>query len=247
MVLVVLLKKCSNLFVSFSFIKTWAGDWRSYIAEFLGTFVFIFIACGAVLTNAFYADIGPLGLAFAAGVSYAVSMFMTVHLSGGNLNPAVTLALWLTQKIRGHIAVFYILAQILASFAAAQVLLLIFGQEALDFALGGPEINADITLRTAVIVEVILTAILIFAYFAAMVDKRGPVSFGPLVIGVTYAVASIFGQLLSGAALNPARAIGPLISSQAYSSLAVWIIGPLAGSLFALVYDFLFLKKPSKK
>lgn len=233
--------------MSFSFIKTWTGDWRSYVAEFLGTFVFVFIACGAVLTNAFYADIGVLGLAFAGGIAYAVSMFMTVHLSGGNLNPAVTLALWLTQKIRGHIAVFYILAQILASFAVAQVLLLIFGREALNFALGGPQIGADIALRTAVVIEVILTAILIFAYFATMVDKRGPVSFGPLAIGVTYVACSIFGQLLSGAALNPARAIGPLVSSQAYETLAVWIIGPLAGALFALVYDFLFLKKPSKK
>jgi aquaporin Z len=95
--------------------------------------------------------------------------------------------------------------------------------------------------------EAILTAVLVFVVFATMVDKRGPVSFGPLVIGLTVVVVSIAGGAISGAALNPARAIGPVVVSGSYNDLAVWIVGPAAGALVGILYEFLFLKTASKK
>lgn len=226
--------------------KSWFVDWRGYVAEFLGTFVFVFLANGAVIVNFLYGDIKTLGLAITIGFSYAVLLFMTVYRSQGYLNPAVTVALWLVKRISHVNALFYLLAQILASFAAAGLLILIFSESAKQIALGGPNIGVNVEMSTAVLVEAILTAGLIFATFATMVDRRGPVSFGPLVIGLFTVAAATVALPISGAGFNPARAIGPGVFSNSINNLAVWIIGPLVGSLFALVYEFVFLKKGKK-
>lgn len=226
--------------------KSWFIDWRGYLAEFLGTFVFVFIANGAVIVNFLYGDIKTLGLATTFGFSYAALLFVTVYRSQGYLNPAVTISLWLVKRLSTVSTIFYIVTQILASFAAAALLMLIFGESARQIGLGGPIVGVNIEISTAVLVEAILTSALIFAIFATMIDRRGPVSFGPLVIGFILIACAIIAMPVSGAGFNPARAIGPGVLSNSVNNLAVWIIGPLAGSLFALIYEFVFLKKAKK-
>jgi aquaporin Z len=221
--------------------------WRAYVAEALGTFFFVLIASGAVLTNIFFVDLGVLAQALAGGLALGTMIFLTAAISGGHLNPAVTLSLWLARKISAVNALFYICAQILASFAAGWVLLYIFGTKAMQFGLGAPILGTGVSPQAALILEAILTSALVFAVFATVVDKRGPGSFGPLVIGLVAAISGIFAGPITGAALNPARILGPAIISQSYTNLPIWILGPLTGSLFGLVYEFLFLRKTSKK
>lgn len=218
-------------------------NWRAYLAEFLGTFVFVFIASCAVITNGLYGEVGTLGISLATGLTLSAMIFATVHISGGHLNPAVTLALWLSQKLNTINGFFYILFQIMGSFAAAYGLLLIFGERAMKFNVGGPALGSGVDVQTAVILEAILTAVLVFAVFAIIVDKRGPGSFGPLVIGLIVVVASLAVGALTGAALNPARALGPLVFARQFDLLPVYLIGPFAGSLFGIVYEFVFLRK----
>ena len=223
-------------------VKSWFLPWRAYVAEFLGTFVFVFLTCAAVLANELTVDIGTVGIALTAGFSYAAAVFATVSISGGNLNPAVSVGLWLAGKIASSVLVFYVAAQILASILAAWLLYLIFGDSGLKFFLGAPALGNDVTLTTALIVEAVASAILIFVYFATLVDKRGPVSFGPLVLGLVITAATIFAFSISGAAFNPARAVGPALILRSYDFLVIYAVGPLIGSLFAIIYDFLFLK-----
>lgn len=219
---------------------------RALIAEFLGTFVFVFVACGSVLTRNIYEDFGAVGVALATAVVLTAVIFATVALSGGHLNPAVTLAAWLTQKVNTTTAVLYILAQVVAGFAAAFLLLLIFGDQGSAFYLGGPVLATDATVQSALILEAVLTATLVFVFFATMVDKRGPVSFGPIAIGLVFLAAGIFAGPIEGAALNPVK-VAPLIVSGHTESVLVWVVGPLAGALFGLVYEFLFLWQGKKK
>lgn len=221
----------------------WIRDWRAYFAEFLGTFAFVFVSSSAVLVDNLYGDIGTVGVALTVGVSYAALVFVTVHLSGGYLNPAIAVALWLAGQLANVKAVFFILAQVLASFAAAFCLLLIFSEESKIFALGGPILGIDVSLSMAVVVEAVMSAILVFAVFGTMVDRGGPVSFGPLVLGFILLSATIIAFPVSGAAFNPARVLGPLIVSGSADNLMVWVIGPLTGSLFGIVYEYLFLRK----
>lgn len=229
-------------FVKILYIK----DWRSYIAEFLGTFVFVLIASGIVLSDAFFGDVGKIGIGLATGLVYASLIYVTAHLSGGYLNPAITLALWFTRKLSGVKTIFYVLAQIAASFAAAYVLLLFFGSPARELGLGGPILGVNTSSQIAIVVEAALTAVLVLCVYATMIDRSGPVSFGPLVLGFVLASETIFALPLSGAAFNPARALGPAVISNTFDNLLVWIVGPAAGSLFGLVYEFLFLRKGRK-
>lgn len=223
--------------------KFFFESWRSYLAEFLGTFIFVFVSLGAVLTNNLLGEIGVLGIALASGFAYIAMIFATVHLSGGQLNPAITLSLWLVKKLNTQDAFFYILAQFIASFAAAGVLFYVFGKASLDFSLGAQILGDTISLQKAVVVEAILTSVLIFTYFATMTDRRGPVSFGPFAVGLVVFVSFLVAGPISGGSINPARVLGAAVISKSYSELSIWLVGPFTGSLFGLVYDFLFLKK----
>ncbi len=225
---------------------TFLGYWRSYLAEFFGTFVFVFCTCGAVLVNSFYGEIGLIGIALVAGFAYVLAMYSTVHISGGHLNPAVTVALWLNGKIQGLEAISYIIFQILAGFASAGMLLLIFGKRAAALFLGGPVLAQGVSDQSAILLEMILAAFLVFVYFATIVDKRGPVSFGPLAVGLVVLVSTLIAGPITGASLNPARALGPLVIAKQYGSLAIFTVGPISGSLFSLIYNLLFLKKVKK-
>lgn len=241
----ILSKKWSNHFVKI-LDQLYIKDWRAYIAEFLATFIFVLISCGVVLADLYFVEIGKVGIALASGFSYASLIYITSHLSGGYLNPAITLALWFSQKLTSVKAVNLIFAQILASFAAAGTLYYIFGPESRQLVLGAPILGIETNIQVATVVEALASAILVFGVFGTMVDRGGPVSFGPWVLGMLLVAMTLFAQPLTGAALNPARAIGPSVISENYNSLIVYLVGPAAGSLFGLVYDFLFLKKSKK-
>jgi len=236
----------SNRFVIRSILKTWFSPWRAYLAEFLGTFVFVFITAGLTLIDLYYEGIGILGISIAAGFIYTVMMYATVHISGGHLNPVITTAVWLAKKIKGHLAFFYILAQLLASFAAAGMLIVIFSTDALEFSLGAPVIEYAFSGQSAIIIEAILSSILVFVFFGTMVDKQNSLQFGPLAVGMVYAVSAVLAANLSGGVINPVRAVGPAIFSANFDYLAIWTVGPLVGALFGVVYNFLFLIKEKK-
>lgn len=232
--------------MSFSYLRNLFLPWRAYLAEFIGTFIFVLISAGSVLVSNFYGDIGIVGVAFACGMIISALMFAMFKLSGAHFNPAITLALWLAQKIKGSLAFFYILAQISASFAAAGVLLWIFGPDAREFSLGGPVLGVGVSTQAAVIIEAFLTAILVFTYFSMIVSRNSSASFSPIAIGMIYTLSVLFAGALTGGAINPAKVLGPLVISESYTNLAIWIIGPATGSIFGIVYEFLFLRKGKK-
>lgn len=221
--------------------------WRLYIAEFFGTFVFVLVSSGSVLANIFFGEVGTLGVILASGFALGTMIYATRAISGGHLNPAVTLAMWFVGKISILNTVFYITCQVLASFSAAFLLIFIFGRRALDFNLGAPILGGEVTSSAALLVEAILTAVLVFAVFATMVDRRGTTSFGPLTVGFVVIIAGIFSGPISGGVLNPSRVIGPIIVSGTFDNLPIWILGPALGSLFGPVYNFLFLKRYPKR
>src|SRR2546430_11964870 len=98
---------------------------RPLTAEFIGTLLFVFLGAGSVV--AFIANgpttgsIGPLGVALAHGVGMAVIVSMTMSISGGHMNPAVTLGLWLRGRVPGRLGGAHILVPILGSVAGAVV------------------------------------------------------------------------------------------------------------------------------
>lgn len=221
-------------------------EWRIYVGEFLGTFTFVFLSLALLVSNLFYTELGILAIALGVGFIYSALIFSTIHIAGGYLNPAVTFSLWLVQRISSLRAILLIFAQVVASFAAAYSLLFLFGKEVLEFNFGVPVLGANVAFSQALVLETILSAIFIFALFATMVDRNGPVSFGPLVLGILLVGETIVAFGVSGAVVNPARVVGALVISKSFDSLIIYSVGPTTGALLGIVYEYLFLKKSIK-
>jgi aquaporin Z len=209
---------------------------RPLAAEFLGTFLFVFIGAGAVVIDAAKGGaLGLIGVAMAHGVGMGVLITATMNISGGHLNPAVTFALWLTGRIAPKQAGLYVIAQLLAGAAAALAIKALFpamAGQALSY--GVPRLASDLTLTSAIWIEALLTLVLVSAVFGSAVSPDAP-KVGGFAIGLAIFVDILIGGPLTGAAMNPARAFGPAVVANDWHGHAVYWIGPLLGALAAAV------------
>ena len=209
---------------------------RPLAAEFLGTFALVFIGAGAVVMDtATSGDLGLVGIAFAHAVVLAVMVTATMNISGGHINPAVTVALLIARKIDGKLAGLYIVTQLLAAIVAALLVKWLYPAIAGEVsAYGTPKIASDITMIQAIVIEAILTLFLVSAVFGTAVSSRAP-KVGGFGIGLVLLFDILAGGPLTGAAMNPARAFGPaLIAGDFEGHLAYWA-GPLLGGIAAAV------------
>jgi glycerol uptake facilitator len=227
-------------------------------AEAIGTAILVFIGAGSVpLTVFLTAGAGGTGIAGTAGLStisfaFAFAIFAAVysvgHISGCHINPAVTLALLATRKIDTTTAAGYIGAQLAGAFIGAGLTLIILsGNDPAALGLGAVSVNDKSGLGIGFAAEVIGTAILVFTVFGAAVDGRAPAGFAGIVIGfIVYGIIILVGPI-TGAALNPARQIGPELLGLAIGAkthldqlLPVYIAGPIVGGLVgAFAYQFI--------
>jgi len=218
---------------------------RPLVAEFVGVFMLTFIASGAIVLNT-YRDgvIGLVGIAFAGGLAYAIAVTATMDISGGHINPAVTVGLWSVGRIGWKQAGLYVVAQLLGAVVAALAIKGLYPQMAGQVAqLGTPRLATDTTLVQGVLVEAILTFFLAFAVMATAVDGAAPKVAG-WAIGLVVAMGILAGGGITGAAMNPARAFGPALVSNAWLSQLVFWIGPILGAVAAMqVYERLLLKR----
>ena len=154
------------------------------------------------------AELSTISFAFAFAIFAAV--YSVGHISGCHINPAVTIALRATRKIDSQTAVGYIGAQLVGAFIGAGLTLIILtGNDPAALGLGAVWVNAKPGLGIGFLAEVIGTAILVFTVFGAAVDGRAPAGFAGIVIGfIVYGIIILVGPI-TGAALNPARQIGP--------------------------------------
>jgi MIP family channel proteins len=219
-------------------------------AEAIGTFLFFVLGAGAVIMNAQTGgEVGLIGIALAHGLALAALGTAFAPISGGQFNPVVTVALWLVGKVRTIEGIRYIAAQLLGAVAAGFALKLAFGGFELgdtvwSFARGGtPAVAAGLTQVTAIAIEAVLTAVLVYAVLLTAVDKRAP-QLGALLIGGVIIADIMVGGPLTGAAMNPARWFGPAIAFGDLSEAVVYIVGPLIGAVVAaLSVRYLFAER----
>lgn len=205
--------------------------------------------------------LGLTGIALAAGLAYAAALAFTVPYSGGYLNPAVPLTLWVLKRLDGGRTVALVVVQLLGAILAGGVLRLLLGARADLLALsrlGTPHLNTEAfaaagvdltTLIKGVGVELGLTFLLVFAIFGTGLDPRARQQWGgwvqrllPLWLGILVTAATFFGFGLTGAAANPARWLGTAVWELTVPSLAVlgpwqdhpvYWVGPVVGALLA--------------
>ena len=218
---------------------------RPLVAEFIGTALFVFLGVGSVVVNAASNNaLGALGTALVHGVGMSVLVTMTMAISGGHLNPAVSVSLWLTQKIDGRTLGQYVLAQILGAVVGALLVKGLFPAMAGRVtSLGTPQLSGSLGLFEGIAIEALLTFFLVSAVFGTAVSSQAP-KVGGFGIGLAIFVCALVGGALTGAAMNPARAFGPALVAWEWHGQAVYWIGPLLGATAAgALWKFVLLPR----
>jgi aquaporin Z len=219
---------------------------RAYVAEFLGTFGLIFIGAGSICTDAISSGgIGLVGVALAHGLVLALMISALMRFSGGHFNPAVSIALWLTNKFPLKDLPFYIIFQLLGGIVGALFLTWIFPMDVWrEVNLGTPGLGPDIGFGSGVFVELLITFFLVLMVFGTAADPQGPRQLSGLAIGLTLAFDILFAGPLTGGAANPARAFGPALVSGYWDGHLVYWIGPILGGIIAgITYQFISTEK----
>ena len=223
---------------------------RRLTAEALGTFGLVFIGAAVVVVNGGFPNsgIGLLGIALAHAVVLSVMITATMTISGGHLNPAVTVGLLATRRIDPVSAAGYIAVQLVAAVVAAFLVRALLPEHAVKAAmLGVPVIASSVTLGQAIGIELVLTFFLVSAVFGTAVSPDAP-RVGGFGIGLVLLFDILVGGPLTGAAMNPARAFGPAVVAGAWVGQLVYWIGPILGGLLAaLLWEYVLLPRTAPR
>lgn len=212
---------------------------KKYVAEFIGTFVLVFFACGTACVVGCSPALGTgyLLTALAFGLVIVAMAYSIGNVSGCHINPAVSIAMLVSGKLSVLDFVGYIVAQFAGATAGAAVLMALVGKET---GLGANGLyKGDIVL--SLVVEVILTFVFVLAIMG-VTSKAKYSSVAGVVIGLTLTLVHILGISFTGTSVNPARSFGPalFVGGDALANVWVFIVAPLVGGvLAALVYKFL--------
>jgi glycerol uptake facilitator-like aquaporin len=245
---------------------------RMYLAELFGTFVVVLAAAGTLCSTYLandgrYTTVGGVVLSVALAVGFALAVVVTAiyPLSPGCCNPAITLTLWICNRLEAARAGGLIAAQALGSLLAALTLRGLFNPDVLAEArLGMPHLRQSLlgpegeitlgALATGVLLEFGFAFFLCVAAFATLMDKRAP-RLGGLPLGLAQVVIVLFGFHLTGGAANPALYFGPAVGQltvnvavlRPFADHPVYWAGPFLGAAAGgLFYTLLLLPENQK-
>jgi MIP family channel proteins len=203
---------------------------RHLVAEAIGTFTMVFIGTGAVVVNQISQNaVTHLGISIVFGAVVAALIYTLGHISGAHFNPAVTIAFWQSGFFPGRQVIPYILAQCIGAIAASTILRGTFGLVA---NLGATLPRQD-NWQQAFGLETVLTFILMFVIFGSGLDRRAPIGFAGLAIGLTVAVEAAVMGPITGASMNPARSLAPALVAGLWQHHWVYWVAPIIGALLA--------------
>lgn len=216
---------------------------KKYIAEAVGTAVLVMVGCGtAIFTGG---DIVATSLAF--GLSVVAMAYCVGNISGCHINPAITVGMLIDGRIDSRNSIFYIVAQVIGGLVGALLLYVFLTQTAMsdfivDTYLGcngfGDYSAVDLTMFGALLVEILLTFVFVFAALG-VTSTKATAAQGGIVIGLALTLVHLIGISLTGTSVNPARSLGPAIvlaiagESAALGQVWVFIVAPIIGAVLA--------------
>lgn len=223
---------------------------QKLLAEGLGTAMLVFIGVGSVPATRMVggsapftmAELGMISLAFATAVIAAV--YTIGHISGCQINPAITLALAATGKMPWREVPGYIATQVAGACAGAAAIIGVLGHKAVDVGLGIAAYQPGVGAGQAFTAEAVGTFLLALVVFGA-IDRRAPGGFAGLAIGLAVFAIIIPVAPATGASINPARTLGPMLVGQVadagvhWGQLPVYLGAEICGAVLAgVVYTF---------
>jgi MIP family channel proteins len=217
-------------------------------AEFVGTFLVVFFAAGAPsidpwLKAAGQPLLGTIGAALAYGLAVAAAIEIFGPVSGGHLNPAISLGAWATRRIGSWRLLGYTLVQLLGAIVAAHMLEAVLPESSWQAAgLGTPALASSITRGQGMLIEAVLTFAVALVFFRTAAVAGKPSGWAT---GAMLAAAVLVARPVTGAALNPARAFGPALVMSHWANHGVWWVGPLAGGVAGAWFSAVLGSRPS--
>lgn len=220
---------------------------KKCVAEFIGTFVLVFFACGtaAVVGCSAANGTGYLLTALAFGLVIVAMAYSIGNVSGCHINPAVSIAMLVSGKLSVKDFLGYLAAQFAGAIAGAAALMAFVGK---DSGLGANALYQG-NIGLSLLIEVILTFVFVIAILGVTSKKENGAVAG-IVIGLSLTLVHILGISFTGTSVNPARSFGPalFVGGEALANVWVFLVAPLVGGvLAALVYKFLAGEKEEAK
>lgn len=226
---------------------------KKYLAECVGTMFLVLLACGsAVLAGP---SIGGLGIGLCFGLVLVCLCYCIGNISGCHVNPAVSLAVWLSGRMSFKEFIGYVVAQLIGAVIGAAFLYLLFNSgEGFDFGgitkildpatgetvvtgtLAANVLQPGATSGMALISEALLTFFFVMVVLGATDARVGAGKFGGLAIGLALGLVNIVGIPVDNCSVNPARSFGPAVfSPEAFGDFWIMIVGPVIGAIVAVL------------
>jgi len=214
---------------------------KKYLAELVGTFILVLFGCGtAVIAGD---KVGILGIAFAFGLAQIAAIYGLGPISGGHVNPAVSLGVWTAGRMALKEMIGYWVGQFVGAILASGVLWVIARGVAGGYNLAlsglgqdgwGPGYQGGYDITSAIVFEFVATLIFVIVILGST-QKTAPAGFAGLAIGITLLVIHIFGIHITGVSVNPARSFGPaiLVGGKALAQVWLFLVVPSLGGLAA--------------
>jgi MIP family channel proteins len=213
-------------------------------AEAIGTFVLVFAGTGVAVAALLDRPVaGPGYDSLATPLAFGLALLVVVasigHISGGHVNPAVTLGLAATGHFPWRYVPAYVSAQLGGAVLGALATWLVFGRPGretgnLAATIPGPEVG----YAQALAVEAVVTFVLVLVVVSVATDDRVPAGIAPPAVGAALAIGVLVAGPVTGGAVNPVRALGPALVAGQFNALWVYLVGPVVGGVVAaLLYD----------
>lgn len=218
--------------------------WSEYGAELLGTAFLVFVGLSVVVWN--FAQGLPMtqlipnksirllitGLMF-SGSGSLVAISPLGKLSGGHINPSVSLAFWMQGKMHHHDICGYIIAQFLGAIIGAFLLVTVWSNYAASINNGMTLPGASYPLWYVFLAEVTMTCLLVVAIFIFVSSDR-LMRWTPLMTWLVVAIMVWLESPISGTSLNSARSFGPALVSWFWQNQWLYLIAPPMGAILAV-------------
>ena len=225
---------------------------KKYIAEMIGTMVLVLMGCGSAVfagnaAGAVNEGVGTLGVALAFGLSVIAMAYTIGGVSGCHINPAITLGVFLSGRMKGKEAGMYMLFQVIGAIIASAILYILttVGGHNGPTVTGSNSFGEGMMLQ-AFIAEAVFTFIFVLVVLGSTDEKKGAGNLAGLAIGLTLVLVHIVCIPITGTSVNPARSIGPALfeGGTALSQLWLFIVAPFVGAaLSAWVWKIFAEKK----
>ncbi|MEI6662750.1 MAG: aquaporin [Actinomycetes bacterium] len=210
-----------------------ALEWRRLFSELFGTFLLVLAgAGGGLLVIQTHGAVTATAAVVAPGLTVmAVILFMGA-VSGAHLNPCVSLAFALRRDFPWRRVPGYIVCQLAGAILACLFLSAVFGDGS---GLGATRPGVGFDAWQAMLIEAVLTLGLVSTILGTSSGAQNVGPLGALAVGGYVALAGLWSGPVSGASMNPARSFGPDLVTGDFSSLWVYLVGPIVGALLAVV------------